>query len=113
MAKHYDFRIKQGDTLPVIESILTDAQGVVVDLTAASAVTFRMRTKDGGTLALVGTATILAPATAGRVRYAWNAADTAIAGEYEADWKVTFTGGATATFPSGSYLRVLLLPKIV
>ncbi len=113
MAKHYDFKIKQGDTLPVIESLLTDSAGAAIDLTTATVVTFRMRTKDGGTLALAGSATILTPATAGRVRYTWNVADTLTPGEYEADWHITFSGGGTATFPNGSYLRVLIQPDVL
>lgn len=109
--KHYDFRIKQGDTQPVIQSVLTDGAGAIVNLTGIESVAFRMRAKDTATLAVNAAAAVVS-APAGSVRYAWLTADTATPGEYEADWLVTFAGGGTGTFPNGGYLRVLILPKL-
>lgn len=85
------FKIKQNDTKPLLTVILKE-DGVVVDLTSAT-VMFHM-----GTI-VDATATIV-DATAGSVRYDWDAADTAVAGQYPAEFEATLSSGRVETFPN-------------
>ncbi len=64
------FWIKENDRLPYLEKTLVDGSGVPVDLTGASAVSFTLLDDNGDAL-WTHAATIVAPATSGRVRYAW------------------------------------------
>lgn len=100
-----DFVIKQNDTTPAITSTLKDADGGPVNLTGAT-VRFIMRRKGAGTPKVDGEATIGSPATAGGVSYAWDAADTDTAGRYDAEFEVTFAGGAKQTFPNSEHLWI-------
>lgn len=108
-----DFNIKRGDTSPAISSELQDNDGQVVDLTGAE-VRFLMKERGGTALTVDGTADIGSPATAGVVSYTWVApigetpGDTDVAGEYDAEWEVTFADGTVQTFPNSRHLEVLI-----
>jgi hypothetical protein len=65
-----------GDRNPSITENIVDDSGVAVDLTSAT-VNFKGRAFGGTALLVSGTAVIVAPATAGNVRYDWTAADAA------------------------------------
>lgn len=109
-----DAYIKQGDTLPAIQSTLTDASGNPVNVTGGT-VTFSMTQHIGGTAALAaGTATFTAGGgSVGIVTYAWQASDTATAGVYFAEWLYKAAGGAgQERFPNDGYLTVVVLPKV-
>lgn len=90
MSSH--FPITMGDTLPVLTSSLMDADGAAIDLTGAT-VTFRMRAMESATLKVNAAATVDAPATAGKVRYAWQVADTDTPGGFFAEWRITYAAG--------------------
>lgn len=92
-----DFTIKRGDTLPVIAATLADENGPI-DLTGAT-VRFHLRTALTGEIAVDGAATVT-DADAGTVEYEWEAGDTAVDGDYRAEWEITFSGGATLTCPN-------------
>lgn len=93
------FRIKKGDTLPAIEAVLSTSAGVV-DLTAATAVYLVLKEKGtDGALVFKKAGSIVAPATAGTVKYAWAADDTAVVGKYNAEFEVHF-GSDVQTFPT-------------
>lgn len=108
-----DFNIKRGDTTPPIESELQDNDGQPVDLTGAS-VRFLMKPRGGPTLTVDGAADVDADPTTGRVSYSWvgpvgvTLGDTDEAGEYAAEWEVTFADGSVQTFPNSTYLNVLV-----
>lgn len=105
-----DFNIKRGDTSPAIESELQDTDGNAVNLTGAT-VRFLMKER-GGDLTVDGEADLAADPTTGVVSYSWVAAvgetpgDTDVAGEYDAEWEVTFSDGTVQTFPNSTYLSV-------
>ena len=100
-----DITIKQGDTAPSLQDALTYSDDSAVDLTGAS-LSFVMRALSASMpLTLTGTAAITAPAL-GEVAYTFSAADTAVAGQYMANWRVTFPDGAVMTFPTVGYLSV-------
>lgn len=100
-----DFTIKSGDQNPAFLDTLKLKDGTVPPLAGASIV-FVMRSFTSATpVALTGTASIVTP-VAGRVQFAPTAADTATAGQYMANWIVTFAGGSQMTFPTEGFLWV-------
>ncbi len=90
-----DFYLKKGDTLPRLRATLRDADGEVVDLDAC-VVKLRMRSRPGGAVKVFAAATVIDAAN-GVVEYTWLAADVDTAGEYLAEWQLTFSN----TVPSG------------
>jgi hypothetical protein len=99
-----DFTIKQGDVLPVLNDTLTYSDGSAVTLTGAT-VKFIMRSLTA-TLPTVNTTATIVSATAGTVKYAFSATDTATAGRYQGIWQVTFSSGQQMTFPTVGSLDI-------
>lgn len=109
-----DAYVKQGDTLPVIQSTLTDATGAPVNVTGGT-VLFSMTAGIGQPAKVAGgTATFTAGGgSAGVVSYAWKAADTDTAGVYFAEWLYKAAGGGGSEhFPNDGYLTIVVLPKV-
>lgn len=102
-----EVRLKKGDRLPVLRMTLKDSDGVALDLTSASAVTFRMRARAGGALKINAAGSVVAPATSGVVEYAWQAADVDTVGVYDAEWALTYPGGGQ-TVPTAGYVTVII-----
>lgn len=95
---------KRGDTAPDFVCVLLDGT-TPVDLTAASVRIF-VRRVSTGVLVVDAAGAIVAPATDGRVRYEWGAADLAASGGYVAEWEVTFSDGKIQTFPGRGHLTL-------
>lgn len=93
-----EFKIKQGDTRPRVETNLANA-----DLANAAGVWFQMRLKTRRGMPrpkpIRGLATVVDVAT-GLVRYNWTAIDTEVPGLYDAEWQVTYLDGSVLTFPN-------------
>jgi hypothetical protein len=102
--------MKTGDTAVVLTSTLKDGLGVVVNLTGAS-VKFLMRRVGSRLLKVNGTGTVVTP-LAGAVSYTWASADVNEPGLFDAEWEVTFSGGAKETFPNGRHLKVLITEQL-
>ena len=98
------FYIKQNDTSPYLLATLKDGNENLIDLTSAT-VRFHMR-KIGSSVATVDAAAIVVSEDQGTVKYEWQAADTAQIGSYQAEFEVTYSGGAIETFPNNGYIRV-------
>lgn len=98
------FTIKQGDTSPSLLANLVLPDKTPAQL-AGSTVLFHMRNSRGTGSTLVGSATIV-NASAGQVRYDWDPADTALVGDYEAEFQVTYSDGKIETFPNDGFLEV-------
>ena len=96
--------LKRDDSGVYISCILRDASSVV-DLTDAAEIRFLMRPEGGGALVVNAEAETVGAPISGTVRYKWVPANTARAGRFEAEWRVTFAGGAL-TFPNHSRLIV-------
>lgn len=104
------FYIKQNDTSPRLQATLKDGNGAAIDLTGAS-VNFHMRALGSTTNKVDGSATI-ADEDNGVVFYSWSASDTDTSGSFEAEFEVTYTGGAVETFPNNRYIQVEITDDI-
>jgi len=111
--------VVQNDLLPYVRKTLRDATGAVDLLTGVTGVTFSMREVNSATPKVTNQAcTIIQSAPQvdrGVVEYRWTGtlpSDTP--GIYVGEFTVTYTGGATATFPGPlqSSLIVLIRPQI-
>lgn len=104
------FYIKQNDTSPAMLATLQDADGNVINLTAAS-VRFHMR-QIGSKQVLVDEAAVVVTPLEGLVRYNWNPADTAAIGSFQAEFEVTYADTSIETFPNDGYIRVEIIDDI-
>ena len=110
--------MKRHDTRPFLDVQLQDVDGNNLNVSAAIAteVKFTMKEIDSSTVVATGTCTIL-PADDqtqdngydGRVRYYWQAADTATAGEYLGEFQITYTNGDKMTVPTSGALAIVIL----
>jgi hypothetical protein len=101
--------VKAGDAGSTLEQTLK-RDGSAVDLTGAS-VRFIMSESPTSTPKVDAAATIV-DASAGKVRYTWQASDLDAPGRYIAEWQVTFAGGAIETYPIGGYLSIQVDPDL-
>jgi hypothetical protein len=106
------FNIKVGDTAPDLQATLKNADGTVIDLSAASAVLFHMREKGSDTAKVERAAIIVAPASGGVVRYVWQTADTDTEGTYEGEFEITFNDGTISTVPNNGYIEIPMKTEI-
>ena len=104
------FYVKQNDTSPAILATLKDGAGTLIEL-SGSTVRFHRR-ELGGTTAVVDAVATIYDYDAAQVSYAWQAADTATAGAYEAEFEVTNVDGTIETFPNNGYIRVQIVDDI-
>jgi BppU N-terminal domain len=102
-------KIKSGDTaVQFTGTCLQD--GAAVDLTGAT-IKFLMKLVASPNTAYSLTATIVS-AAAGTVEYTQGVGFPTVAGKYEQEWEVTFSGGTILTFPNGSYNYVTILDDL-
>jgi len=107
-----EFRIKQGDTRPLLEAQLQDASDCSPrSLVQADTVTFHMRDVDTGSVVVEGSGTIL-DAQQGIVYYEWNSGDTDTAGRFKAEFEVTYADGGIETFPNYGDITVYVTEEI-
>lgn len=100
------FSIKRGDTSPTIRFALKPA---TVDI-AGSTVQFQMRSRSG-VLTVDQPATVVSglPAV---VQYVWQETDTAVAGLFEAEFRVTYFDGGVETFPNTGFIPVRIMDDV-
>ena len=105
---------KQGDSQPSYQDTLTYSDGTIPPLAGAT-VTLRLRSLTNASLTtLAGTVTIVNP-NGGQVAFTPTTADTATAGNYFAEWVVTFAGPlqlGQQTFPTDGYTWVFIEPNL-
>lgn len=110
-----DYYLTQND-VPVepLEVVLLNSRLQPVDLSGASQVLFHMRAVRGGMAPLVRSASIVnPPGVDGKVRYEWQAEDTAVAGDYWGEFQVTWTsGGKITSHPTWPKLVIRVVPEV-
>jgi hypothetical protein len=103
--------LKQNDTSPALDAILTDANGAAVNVTGSS-VRFHMLKIGETALKVNGPASVI-DGEAGHVRYALQVGDTDTPGTYKAEYQVTFPDGSIETFKNTpDQLRVVITPEL-
>lgn len=91
-----------GDTAPSIFGALTNDDGSPFDLTGAT-VKFQMRSSIDRRFTVSAAAAVVGLATAGEVRYDWQAGDLSEAGDYVSHWFVTFADTSVEhTYPANT-----------
>lgn len=103
--------MKQNDRLPVLQATLNGHDGNPLDLTTASGVVFRMRSRVTGVVK-VNAAAAVTDAANGVVQYSWAAGDTDTPGVYDGEFRVTI-GGLVETVPSSGFVLVMIEPGVV
>ncbi len=102
--------IKQGDTSPRLLFALTPADEINL---AGAAVRFNMRSRPAGTVRINRAAAVIVTAAGTpTVAYDWQAGDTAVAELCEAEFEVTYPGGAVETFPNSGFITVVVTDDI-
>jgi len=104
-----DYTIKEGDLDPAIEATLK-RDGSPYDLRNAQRVDIVI-----GALSdppVVDARTTIVDAARGVVEYAWESGDTDEPGTYRAEWVVTTSSGAEATFPDDGYKMVTIQAEV-
>lgn len=104
------FTIKKGDTGPPLQVTLRGADGVAVNITGNSGVTFRMKERqhiDNDAVARkVDAAGTVVDAAGGIVKYVWTAPDTDTVAEYVGEFVVVLSDATIRTFPSPEFITV-------
>ena len=108
-----EFTIKQNDTLEAIVAILDDSAGSAFSLAGATVV-FSMRSLTTNVLIIDNVAATIMDAALRKVKYDWVTGDTVIAGDYLAEFEVTFSDGKIQTFPNGLNAGIVIhiIPQV-
>ncbi len=87
-----------GDTGPSVKGVIfaEDDPTDIEDLSQASGVRFQMRKPDDRRFTVNAPAIIVNP-QGGEVRYDWGPNDLSTAGDYNAQWEITYQGGRVQT----------------
>lgn len=97
-----DFTIKQNDTWPPLDAVLSDSNGPL-NLTGCSV---KILAKNAtGTASWSATCEITGPVT-GNVRHNWRASDTASKQTFNVEWEITWPNLTTSTVPNKGYKTV-------
>ena len=99
-------KMKQGDLLPALTVVLRDGNKAAVDLSAASAVTLRVR-KENSTTLIIDSTVGIDNATGGEVTYDWSTGDTDVEGDYLAEFEAILAG-KPLTFPNDEEIDLII-----
>ena len=105
------FYIKQNDTAPSLQAVLTDSNGRVKSMADASLVRFHMRDENSNALVTNGVGTVINH-NKGIVAYEWQTGDTANTGIHSAEFQITYNSGKIETFPNTGYIKVVIKDEI-
>lgn len=99
-----DFSIKEGDTKPILNMTLKDANDAAVNLDTATTITLKVQ-KIGATDLIVDVVVSDESAT-GKISYTFTAAQTATPGHYVAEVLVLWSTGVLERFPTEGQFTV-------
>jgi hypothetical protein len=107
------FYVKQNDAKQLMTMYLKNADDTAIDLTDASQVHLHVGKKGDVVSKIVDAAcVIVAPKTAGKVRYTWVAANTIEAGEYDGEVEIRWPDSTIRTVPSKGNFKVVIGPEV-
>lgn len=89
--------MKRNDTRPYIAVELVRGDGTTPAFAAGDTVRFSMRDRSGSLK--IDRATAVPSLGTNSVEYRWTAGDTDVAGDFEAEWEVTYQDGSIESFP--------------
>jgi len=107
-----DFVLKKSNTVPILTATLSDSNGVV-NLTAASSVRIKVARAETPTVSILNALCAIVSPTLGKISYTWQAADTAIAGDYVFEFAVAWADGSNDTFPNDRMLTLRINPIVI
>lgn len=91
------FYTKKNNTAPTLQQTLLDPNGEAVDLTGASV---RFHVNDRYGVSVIDAAATISNETGGIVQYTFS---EVLQGNYQFEFKVTYSGGAVETFPNSGF----------
>lgn len=103
------FTIKRGDTSP---ALLLELGGAEISLAGATVVFSMVPFPAGAAVISRAAAGVAAGFALPVVQYDWTAGDTAAAGDYLAEFEVTFSDGTRETFPNGDHLLIRIVSDL-
>lgn len=103
-----DIEMKKGDRLPALYYQLIGPEGPLN--LAGYTVEFAFELADGSGVPITGACTI-DNESLGIVKYSWGAADTAVAGTYNAEFVGT-VGGLEISFPNNAFLELVIYDDV-
>ena len=106
------FFIKQNDDRPTLDVALQDDRGRPVNVASATIV-FHMRNTADDSVKITSAAVTILSATRGEVRHTFTTTNTDTAGNFEAEFQVTFSGGTVQTFPNDGYIDIIITDDVV
>jgi hypothetical protein len=98
------FYIKRNDTSPSLRYKLKPATVVLTGATVEFQV--RARRSRGGATVIDAPAVVVTATGTPTVEYQWQTGETANAGVYEAEFRVTYADGRVETFPNDGFISV-------
>lgn len=115
MSSSRTFRIKQGDTAPILSIVPLDQDGEAIPLAAATSVTFTMKLPDGPAIVDEAAADIslgAGPDGEDLLEYEWQPGDTDQDGILDGEFEVTWSDGTKTTFPNFSYIQIIIKEQL-
>ena len=106
------FFMKRNDDQPTLDVALRDDKNRPVDVTGAT-VLFHMRNTADDTTKISGGSVTVLSASKGEVRDSWSTSNTNTAGNFEAEFQVTFAEGGVQSFPNDGYIDVIITEDVV
>lgn len=113
-----DAYVKQGDTWPAlgeVNPIILQAgppgSEVPINLTGAT-IKFLARKIDAPGTIIVGDCDIVSTPTLGQVKYQWEVGDTAVPGDYQFEFQITFGDGRVGTAPTEGYYELKITDDV-
>lgn len=104
---------RQGDTAQPLTAALT-LNGSAADLTGATVMLHMVDSSKPPNTIINSAMTIVSPATAGNVSYAWQAADVSVAGTFQIEIEVVYSDATRLRFPDGATnCQLTLTPALI
>ena len=106
-----DYTIKQNDTYPPLEAVLSDATGPI-DLTTSTTITMILKATTGAVVPYLTKLCSIVNAPGGRVRASWAPTDLDMAGTYNGEFEIIWDDSSVETVPNSGYFSLEIEPDL-